>query len=102
MCPSRLSHHLLSACEDQPTLCAAAQNGVSSKEDASLLSVIECLERAADGNSSNAGPPPEDERRNRRLSAWRERFTRAPSTELLLVQRAASADSRLNRVQTRS
>ena len=80
--------------------CLPRQGGVSAKEDVSLLAVIECLEKAADGHASSAGQPPEDERRNRRLSAWRERFTRAPSAELTLVQRAASADSRLSRVRS--
>ena len=78
--------------------CLLRQNGVSAQEDASLLAVIECLERALHGHISSAGPPPEDERRNRRLSAWRERFTRAASVEQLLVPRTASADSRLSRV----
>ncbi len=75
------------------------QGGVSAKEDAALLAVIECFEKAADGHASSAAPPPEDERRNRRLSAWRERFTRAPSAEPMLVPRTASVDSRLSRVR---
>ena len=77
-----------------------AQSAASGQEEASLRAVIDCLKTAADGRAGSMEPPPiEDERRERRLSAWRERFTRAPSVVEMLVPRSASADSRLSRVR---